>query len=89
MFRFSVENLTTRESADFIGQGASLLEALSDGIKNCNQPFRPKNDGKARPNIGLAVRLPDGRVVTRQTDEFGSAIPYNQPPAPAVTVEEY
>ena len=72
LFRFDVENLSSRERTSFIGQGDTLQEDFAEGLKNVNEPFRPKQDGKFRPPTGLAVRTAAGQVVTRQVKEFES-----------------
>lgn len=79
MFRFSVENMTTREHAKFIGQGESIAAAISDGLKGVQDTFRPKNDGKQRDPMGLAVTLPSGEIVNRKLQDFEGDVPWAAP----------
>jgi hypothetical protein len=72
LFKFSVENLSSGESADFIGQGETVLEALSEGVKNVNATWRPSSSGKKTGSHDLMVRTKDGQVVRRSMQEFES-----------------
>lgn len=58
LFHIRFVNTRTGEAAGFIGQGESVAEAFSDGVKGTADTFRPKNDGKARPQFGLWVQQP-------------------------------
>ena len=82
MFRFSAENMTTGESADFIGSGETLDDAWKDAVEVLNDTFRPNSNGqtttgKGQPNT-MGVRLPDGRRVTRLLRDFESSTPYRE-----------
>lgn len=85
LYRFRIRNVHG-EYAEFIGQGCDMREAFSDGLKNVNTQFRPKNDGKQRPNNGLKCELPSGLIVTRQVEPFQSDKPFN--PREEMTVIE-
>lgn len=76
LFRFSIENLRTKETTAFIGQGDTIDVAMKDGIKGANTPFRPKNDGKSRPDNGVMVKTSSGATVRRTLAEFESDIPH-------------
>ncbi len=79
MFRFSVENMTTRESAAFIGQGTNIKDALADGLKVVQDTFRPKNDGKQRDPFGVMVQLRTGEFVSRKLQDFEGDSAYAPP----------
>lgn len=66
MFRFSVENMSSGESTDFIGQGETLFEALTDGVKNVNATTRRSG------SKNLLVRTKDGKLEPRTMAEFES-----------------
>jgi len=73
-FRFTAENMTTGEKADYIGQGESLEEASKDGLKNLAGTFRPNSNGRVSTGHGqpntMGVTLPGGRIVFRTLREF-------------------
>lgn len=77
-FRFSIENMATRETTAFIGQGETIADAVKDGLKNVTDSFRPKNDGKSRPENGLAVTLKNGRMVNRTLVQFQSEFAFGE-----------
>jgi len=62
--------MQTGESAGFLGQGTTMQEAWSDGTANVVASFRPKQDGKARRQHGLAVVTKTGGVVIKSLQEF-------------------
>lgn len=82
LWHIEVTNPVTKETMRFLGQGKTVAEALSEGIKNASAPYRPSSDGRVLPSVGLgvvppiAVRLPDGRLVCRKLEHFESEIPY-------------
>jgi hypothetical protein len=76
MFRFSVENMTTRETASFIGQGHGIKEALADAIKGAESTFKPKNDGRSRDNVGVVAVSPGGARKTRSLLDFEGDIAF-------------
>ena len=76
LFRFKVDNLSTKETTEFLGQGDTLEEAFKDGVKNCRTQFRGKNDGKARDELGMMVQTAQG-VKHRPLPEFESDKPYS------------
>jgi hypothetical protein len=76
LFRFTAENMTTRETAAFIGQGVTVKDAFAEAIKNAADAFRPSTSGAKRPEHGIAVTLPSGRVVGRTVSQFESDTPF-------------
>lgn len=58
LFSFDMFNGRTREHAAFIGQGETMAEAFAEAVKGTRDSFRPKNDGKLRPAVGVLVRCP-------------------------------
>lgn len=76
LYHFTIRNDRTQETITFYGQGERLDEAFKEGVKNCGDTFRPKNDGKARQPNSCAVTLRGGRRVTRTFSEWESDIPY-------------
>lgn len=79
MFRFSVENMTTREKTAFIGDGECVLDALKEGMKNTAQTSRFKENDNSRSEVGLAVRLPSGGIVFRKLADFEGDVPWAAP----------
>lgn len=71
MFEVCVKNTLSRETVTFLGQGKTVADALSDGIKNVQATFRPR-DGVTRKESHVAVTLPDGRPTLRTLNEFES-----------------
>lgn len=79
MFKIWIQNMTTKEATQILGQGKSLPEAFKDGWENCNEDFGKSSSGapptsKAR----IYVRLPDGRSVWRSPAKFASRDPYKE-----------
>lgn len=60
--------MATKEVLTFIGQGVTVAEALSDGVKALGTSYR-RTEGKC------AVRLADGTPVLRTLKEFEAAPP--------------
>jgi hypothetical protein len=78
MFRFRFENARTGEFSAFLGQGETIAAAWADAIKCTRDTFRPKNDGKHRPSVGLTVLLGPGRLVSRSVESFQSDETFDQ-----------
>lgn len=76
-FQFTVTNMRTNETCGFIGSGETIKDALADAIKNANDSFRPKNDGKMRPPNGVMIRIGE-QCVHRTLQEFESDFPYTE-----------
>lgn len=79
LFTFEVENGRTGERMKFIGQGHGMMEALQDALKGADQQFRPKNDGKQRPALGVMAKTLTGKFVNRSLKEFEGDVAYGQP----------
>ena len=76
-FTFWVRNDATRESARFLGQGATMLDAFKQGHENARQNFRPSSSGQEpTARACLTVTLPTGEIVHRTPEEFESLKPH-------------
>lgn len=78
LYHFTIRNERTGESISFLGQGDKLDDAFKDGVKNCGDTFRPKNDGRQRPPNSCAVTLKNGQRVSRTFSEWDSDKPYTE-----------
>lgn len=84
MFPIRVRHPATGEIVKFLGQGATLAEACSDGVKNLLAPYRPSSDGKIQPKLGIgvppkaSVMLADGRTVNRKLSDWESGVAYDE-----------
>jgi hypothetical protein len=80
MFRFTVQNLRTKERASFIGQGETMEAALKDGVKNATST---RNAGKAgSTEMMIACKNVEGAIANRRVSDFESdeaAIAYTLP----------
>jgi hypothetical protein len=80
MFRFTVQNLRTKERTSFIGQGVTMEAALKDGVKNATSTRSP---GKAHESeMMIACKNVEGAIANRSVSDFESdtpAIAYNLP----------
>ncbi len=77
LFRFTVRNDVTAETAQFLGQGASIPEAWAEGWANACEDFGKSSSGAPPISVAkLAVTLSDGRVVHRRPAAFASRAPY-------------
>jgi len=84
MFRIVVTNLTTKESATFLGQGTTIEDAFKDGYKNTKEPYRHRQDGRPHPPLPLSVTTATGESVSRELKHFETGIP----PQPAAPVQQ-
>lgn len=73
MFRFTVQNMTTKERTQFIGQGETMADALKDGVKNAQSALRPGRAGAG--DMKFAVKTESGHLVNRSVSEFESDVP--------------
>lgn len=84
LWPITVTNPRTRETVSFLGQGVTVLEAVSDGAKNCAESYRPNqsgvsmNPGEKGGPTRVACRREDGSIVWRSLSEFEA-----DPDAPA------
>ncbi len=76
LFEFAVTNQRTGETISFLGQGLAVEEAFKDGVKNCQDTFKHKNDGKQRDPNSCAVTLKNGQRVLRMFKEWESDLPF-------------
>jgi hypothetical protein len=70
MFRITVERTSNGDSFTFLGQGDSIKAACDDGLKNCGESFRPKNDGRPPKVNTIGVVRANGARVTMTLREF-------------------
>jgi len=76
LWPITVTHPRTMETVSFLGQGKTVLEAVTDGAKNCSEAFRPDQSGAAhKPGekggpTRVAVKQPDGTVVFKSMREF-------------------
>jgi hypothetical protein len=63
LFKFTVTNERTHETASFMGQGSTIMDAMKDGLKNIGS--------KSRKDIvnSLSILTSSG-VVNRTVEEF-------------------
>lgn len=55
LFEIFVRNPRTGETIAFAGQGAGVVEALADGGKTLQTPYRQSSDGRVMPGVGLGM----------------------------------
>jgi hypothetical protein len=81
-FTLFVRHETTRYVATFKGQGGTLEAAVKDAISNVTTPFRPNSSGVANEHNAvvprLTVRLPDGRNVNMDREDFEKGKPFTE-----------
>lgn len=77
MFRFTVQNMTTKERTQFIGQGETMADALKDGVKNAQSASRAGRAGATDLKLAVKVVALDGEefLVNRSVSEFESDTP--------------
>ena len=80
LFHFAVTNDRTGEQIDFKGQGLTVADAFKDGVSNCQDTFKHKNDGRQRDPNSCNVTLEDGRIVLRMFKEWESDVAYGAKP---------
>lgn len=76
LWPITVQHPLTKETISFLGQGATVAEAVADGVKNCGETYRPNQSGgaanageKGGPNR-VACRRQDGTVVHKSLRDF-------------------
>jgi hypothetical protein len=75
MFRIQVTNMTTEETATFLGQGTTMEEAFKDGYKNVKESYRHRQDGRPHPPLPLTVHTADGAYAPKDVKHFETGIP--------------
>lgn len=70
MYVIQVTHPQTKEVLKFLGQGTTVVEAVTDGVKELGHPFRPKSDGKERGESFMNVVDRDGNPVRRTLKQF-------------------
>lgn len=86
LWPITVTHPRTKETISFLGQGATVAEAVSDGVKNLSENYRPNQSGsQAKPGekggpTRIAARRPDGSVEFKSLREFEADPQPNQQP---------
>lgn len=76
LWPITVTHPRTKATIRFLGQGTTVLEAVTDGAKNCGEVFRPsQSGGNFKPGAvhgpsTVCVEYPDGRKAFLSLREF-------------------
>lgn len=69
MFEIRVTNTRSKETLMFLGQGTTVADAVSDGVKCVQAVFQPKEGRISEPGNRRVVTA-DGRTILRTLAAF-------------------